>query len=580
MENDPRFGPGGQSGSSGYSYGSQNGSSSSSAGQSGNGGYHYSYQHGNPPYNNTTGRPTPPGGGQNWQAGPNQGYQGQPGPNPGYQQGQPGPNPGFQGQPGQPGQQPYYQRNQGFRYQYGNGTGTGRGTPKKQKSGWEEWIPLAVLFLLPFAITKVIAVILFFSKIGATMNDSDKKKFSQTARQTASSVKGAFTDMGKDIKDAVNSARPQTPPQQNPAQNPSQGMGTGTARVQLNKQPKAQQAPRQPQPQPRQAPQYTAQTAQRRSRLNRGDAQKRVKGIRAKATAMVAGGGFLSGLFGLATLASMGDWLDYYVSFSYTVLPVLLCLLVTAGGAFLLGKGLGLHKQTDRIVNYLGYIGDNQEIPLANMAASFGVPVKTLCNDLRYMLAKGILPQGYLDLADGKLYLTEGGYQGGQRTAGPAAQPTAPRPEVKQPPKTAKAAEEEEDDILRQIREVNDQIPDASMTAKIDRIEEITRKILAYQKAHPDREAQLRSFLNYYLPTTLKILRAYAQLDAQGIEGENIGMAKKRIEGMMDQVVAGYEKQLDKLFTDDVMDITTDVEVLENMLRKDGLAEDNITLQL
>ena len=518
MENDPRFGPGGQSGSSGYSYGSQNGSSSSSAGQSGNGGYHYSYQHGNPPYNNTTGRPTPPGGGQNWQAGPNQGYQGQPGPNPGYQQGQPGPNPGFQGQPGQPGQQGYYQRNQGFRYQYGNGTGTGRGTPKKQKSGWEEWIPLAVLFLLPFAITKVIAVILFFSKIGATMNDSDKKKFSQTARQTASSVKGAFTDMGKDIKDAVNSARPQTPPQQNPAQNPSQGMGTGTARVQLNKQPKAQQAPRQPQPQPRQAPQYTAQTAQRRSRLNRGDAQKRVKGIRAKATAMVAGGGFLSGLFGLATLASMG--------------------------------------------------------------ASFGVPVKTLCNDLRYMLAKGILPQGYLDLADGKLYLTEGGYQGGQRTAGPAAQPTAPRPEVKQPPKTAKAAEEEEDDILRQIREVNDQIPDASMTAKIDRIEEITRKILAYQKAHPDREAQLRSFLNYYLPTTLKILRAYAQLDAQGIEGENIGMAKKRIEGMMDQVVAGYEKQLDKLFTDDVMDITTDVEVLENMLRKDGLAEDNITLQL
>lgn len=568
MENDPRFGPGGPSGSSGYSYSAQNGSSSTSAGQSGNGGYHYSYQHGNPPYSNT-GRPTPPGGAQNWQPGPDQGYQGQPGPNPGFQQGQPGPNPGFQGQPG------FYQRNQGFHYQYGTGAGTGRGTPKKQKSGWEEWIPLAVLFLLPFAITKVIAVILFFSKIGATMNDSDKKKVSQTAKQTASSVKGAFSDMGKDIKDAVNNARPQTPPQQNQTQ-------TGAGKVQLNKQPRAQQAPRQPQQQtrPQQAPQYTAQTAQKRSRLNRSDAQRRVKGIRAKATAMVAGGGLLSGLFGLATLASMGDWLDYYVSFSYTVLPVLLCLLVTAGGAFLLGKGLGLHKQTDRIVNYLGYIGDNQEIPLANMAASFGVPVKTLCNDLRYMLAKGILPQGYLDLADGKLYLTEGGYQGGQRTARPAPQPAAPKPEVKQEPKSAKAAEEEEDDILRQIREVNDQIPDASMTAKIDRIEEITRKILAYQKAHPDREAQLRSFLNYYLPTTLKILRAYAQLDAQGIEGENIGMAKKRIEGMMDQVVAGYEKQLDKLFTDDVMDITTDVEVLENMLRKDGLAEDNITLQL
>ena len=119
------------------------------------------------------------------------------------------------------------------------------------------------------------------------------------------------------------------------------------------------------------------------------------------------------------------------------------------------------------------------------------------------------------------------------------------------------------------------------MSAKIDRIEEITGKILKYQKEHPNKEGQLRSFLNYYLPTTLKILRAYAQLDAQGIEGENISAAKKRIEDMMDQVVYGFERQLDKLFQDDAMDITSDVEVLENMLRKDGLSDEGgITMTL
>ena len=119
---------------------------------------------------------------------------------------------------------------------------------------------------------------------------------------------------------------------------------------------------------------------------------------------------------------------------------------------------------------------------------------------------------------------------------------------------------------------MNDAIEDPVMSEKIDRIGEITGKILDYQRKNPNKNSQLRSFLNYYLPTTLKILKAYAQMEAQGIEGENISAAKERIEGMMDKVVEGFEKQLDKLFQDDAMDITTDVEVLERMLDKDGLS--------
>ena len=95
---------------------------------------------------------------------------------------------------------------------------------------------------------------------------------------------------------------------------------------------------------------------------------------------------------------------------------------------------------------------------------------------------------------------------------------------------------------------MNDAIEDPVMSEKIDRIGEITGKILDYQRKNPNKNSQLRSFLNYYLPTTLKILKAYAQMEAQGIEGENISAAKERIEGMMDKVVEGFEKQLDKLF--------------------------------
>ena len=109
------------------------------------------------------------------------------------------------------------------------------------------------------------------------------------------------------------------------------------------------------------------------------------------------------------------------------------------------------------------------------------------------------------------------------------------------------------------------------MSRKIDRIGEITGKILDYQRRNPAKAAELRQFLNYYLPTTLKILNAYAQMDAQGVEEENISAAKKRIEEMMDKIVEGFEKQLDQLFKTEAMDITTDVEVLERMLDKDGL---------
>jgi ATP-dependent Lon protease len=106
------------------------------------------------------------------------------------------------------------------------------------------------------------------------------------------------------------------------------------------------------------------------------------------------------------------------------------------------------------------------------------------------------------------------------------------------------------------------------MSRKIERIEIITGKILAYARNHPQKSGELRQFLNYYLPTTLKILNAYAQMDAQGVEGENITAAKVRIEAMMDKVVDGFEKQLDQLFRGDAMDITSDVEVLERMLAK------------
>ena len=148
--------------------------------------------------------------------------------------------------------------------------------------------------------------------------------------------------------------------------------------------------------------------------------------------------------------------------------------------------------------------------------------------------------------------------------------PDPPKEEEK--PAQEEPAEDPQNAILEEIRAINADIDNPKLNQQIDRIGVITAKVFEYQRSHPQKSNQLHSFLSYYLPTTLKILRAYAQLEDQEVDGENISAAMERIEGMMDKVVEGFEKQLDQLFQGDALDITADVEVLERMLAKDGLS--------
>ena len=129
--------------------------------------------------------------------------------------------------------------------------------------------------------------------------------------------------------------------------------------------------------------------------------------------------------------------------------------------------------------------------------------------------------------------------------------------------------------ILDELRRVNDAIPDEEMTDKISRLEAVSAKIFrAGPGTDPDKLPQMRKFMDYYLPTSLKLLNTYAELDKQGIEGENISESKHRIEQTMDTLVKAFENQLDRLFASDALDVSTDIDVMQNMLRADGLTDD------
>ena len=201
------------------------------------------------------------------------------------------------------------------------------------------------------------------------------------------------------------------------------------------------------------------------------------------------------------------------------------------------------------------------------MADALGVPYQKAVKHLQSMIDAGWFGSAaYIDVSRGRLMLDGSGLEY-----------EAPAPEPEQPEPSAEQTISEEEKILRQIRADNDLIDHPEISRKIDRIEELTRKIFAFIREKPEKAGELRSFLNYYLPQTLKILETYARLEAQGVEGENIRAAKERIEGMMDTLVESYERQLDKLFEGDVLDITTDIEVMESMLARDGLTADELT---
>ncbi len=130
------------------------------------------------------------------------------------------------------------------------------------------------------------------------------------------------------------------------------------------------------------------------------------------------------------------------------------------------------------------------------------------------------------------------------------------------------------DIAIREMRRLNQNILNEKISEQIDDLEQTTTRIFDNVIAHPDREAQIRKFLNYYLPTTLKLLNTYDRMNSQGVTGENISSTMSKVDETLDMIVAAFHKQLDTLFAGEALDISADIKVMENLMKTEGLADD------
>ena len=151
----------------------------------------------------------------------------------------------------------------------------------------------------------------------------------------------------------------------------------------------------------------------------------------------------------------------------------------------------------------------------------------------------------------------------------PEPQPE-PEPEEKLPPELQSVIYPGKRAIA-DIRRLNDEIPDERISAQIDLIERLTAQIFDCVRKNPKKLSQIRQFLNYYLPTTIKLMEQYVTLQNQSLKTENITEGMQKIEDLLDKVIIAFQRQLDALFEADVVDITADIRVMEQMMASEGL---------
>lgn len=268
-------------------------------------------------------------------------------------------------------------------------------------------------------------------------------------------------------------------------------------------------------------------------------------------------GAAITCIFGISLVTMLGEVIAYGW-YSYMMEDLFPMCGFFAGGVAMLVAGQRMKHRSARVARYLAVMGKRSHIAVDELCAVTGKSRKKIESDLDYMVEKGLLGTGaYLDSGRGIFFRSADAFAD-------YANATAKKENV-----TPKEANEGYAGALRAIRSANDRIADPALSEKIDHLETVAGKIFREVEEHPEKQQQAATFLNYYLPTTLKLLDSYAKFEEAGIEGENLSRAQERIEETMDALIKGFDKQLDDLYRNEAMDIDSDIRVMENMLRRD-----------
>ena len=304
--------------------------------------------------------------------------------------------------------------------------------------------------------------------------------------------------------------------------------------------------------------------------------------------AVIFGLGTLGCLIGLGTIspAALGDVVvsategggilmtgtDYVMNTAYNVLGIVSSVLglATAGFGWMTACGAARMKagrQMGQFADYADSVDYHKGLPVSMLADLTHQKKAKALKKLRKYIQKGWLA-AWLDEKTEKLYLTVEDYRAAQETAAaPQAQPQ-PEPAPEQREETPLNL-----DTARRFAAVLEKeqqlMQDAQAREELAAMHKTTTAICDWLEAHPESQPKTRRFAEYYIPTTLKLLHTYN--DVQGQQGENAETIRRDIAGILHTLNQAYENLYNNLLSDVAMDISSEIAALQGMLANDGL---------
>lgn len=241
------------------------------------------------------------------------------------------------------------------------------------------------------------------------------------------------------------------------------------------------------------------------------------------------------------------------------------------GIGFLL-RGGSIRKRLRRFKRYDMLLDGHDSYALDDLAAITAKPLGFVTKDLQRMIGDGLFPDAYIDRLNGRIII-------GRHNYAPLVQSQQQyHPKLTGEPEIDQVITEGQD-YLTKIRRTGAAFGDKRLLDQLHRLDDVCEKIFAYIAEHPHKLSEIRKFMNYYLPTTLKLLQAYDRFRSQDVKGQNLSAAMRHIETVLSTIITAFEKLLDNLFQDEAFDISAEITVLENMLAQEGLTGDTFTLK-
>lgn len=280
--------------------------------------------------------------------------------------------------------------------------------------------------------------------------------------------------------------------------------------------------------------------------------------------------GVTAGILGILSL--------FIGSIASKIGTVMMIFLPAMGLSAIMGIcGNRLRKKIKRFRSYVKTLNGKPYANVKDLAKSVRKSEKFVRKDLKKMIDKRMFLEGHLDKNGVCFMATDDAYEQyleTERNMEERKAEEARRPKTQLSEDVQKVIEEG-NRYIEEIRRSNDAIPGVEISNKMYHLENVIRRIFQRIEKHPELINDLHKFMDYYLPTTMKLLNAYEELDKQDMQGENIKTAKSEIENTLDTINVAFENLLDSFYKETAWDVSSDISVLKTMFAQEGLTEKN-----